>query len=204
MKLRAGALLLAGVFAISAGGNAQEDFLTAGEVDEIRDKQEPPKRLVLYLDLAQRRLDAIKENLAANKPGAGRIAQKFLREYTLILEALETTVAEGREKRALRDKDLKEAETRESEFVKYLQSLDAGNAPGYDDFRFTLEEAVAVTEEIVADAKKGAFPEVLGREPPRLPATPPRQTRENPRESDPGSTPAPSEEGPPRRRRPAR
>jgi hypothetical protein len=204
MKLCAGALLLAGVFAFSAAGNAQEDFLTPGEVDEIRDKQESDKRLVLYLDLAQRRLDAIKQSMAANKPGAGRIAQKFLREYTSILEALETTVAEGREKRALRDKDLKEAETRESEFLKYLQSLDAGNTPGYDDFRFTLEEAVAVTEEIVADAKKGAFPEVLGRQPPRLPAPPPRQTRENPRESNPANTPAPSEEGPPRRRRPAR
>jgi len=89
-------------------------------------------------------------------------------------------------------------------FLTYLQSLDSEKSPGYDDYRFTLEEALAVTEEIVADTKKGAFPEVLGREPPRLPATPPRQTRENPRESDPGSTPAPAEEGPPRRRRPAR
>lgn len=202
MKLRTGALLLAGVFGFLAGGNAQEDFLTPGEVDEVRDKQEPDKRLILYLDLAQRRLDGIKGNLAANKPGAGRGVQKYLREYTAILEALEVTVEDGREKRALRDKDLKEAETRENAFLTYLQSLDAENSPGYDDYRFTLEEALAVTEEIVADTKKGAFPEVLGREPPRLPATPPRETREAPRRDDPGNTPAPSEEGPPRRRRP--
>lgn len=196
MRSRAGALLLAGIFAFSVGGNAQEDFLTPGEVDEIRDKQEPDKRLVLYLDLAQRRLDAIKENRAVNKPGAGRVVQKFLREYTSILEALETTVEEGREKRAFRDKDMKQAEARESEFLKFLQSLDSSSSPGYDDYRFTLEEAVAVTEEVVAEGKKGAFPEVLGREPPRLPATPPREPRRNPPGSD--------EEGPPRRSRPAR
>jgi len=204
MRLRAVALLLTGIFGFLAGGNAQEDFLTRGEVDEVRDKQEPDKRLVLYLDLAQRRLDAIKENTAAAKPGAGRAVQKSLREYTSILEALEVTVEEGREKRALRDKDMKQAEEREGAFLKFLQSLDSASTPGYDDYRFTLEEAVAVTEEIVAEGKKGAFPEVIGRQPPRLPATPPRQTRENPRESDPGNPPAPTEEGPPRRRRPVR
>jgi hypothetical protein len=204
MRRRAGAWLLAGIFGFLAAGNAQEDFLTRGEVDEIRDKQESDKRLALYLDLAQRRLDAIKENTTAAKPGAGRAVQKYLREYTSILEALETTVEEGREKRALRDKDMKQAEERESAFLQFLQTLDSASSPGYDDYRFTLEEAVAVTEEIIAEGKKGAFPEVLGREPPRLPATPPRQVRENPRESEPGSAPAPAEEGPPRRRRPVR
>ncbi|MGH9783628.1 MAG: hypothetical protein ACRD88_05535 [Terriglobia bacterium] len=193
MRLRAGALLLAGILGFLAGGNAQEDFLTPGEVNEIRDKQEPEKRLVLYLDLAQRRLDAIKENTAAAKPAAGRAVQKSLREYTSILEALEVTVEEGREKRAFRDKDMKQAEERESGFLKYLQSLDAEKSPGYDDYRFTLEEALAVTEEVVAEGKKGAFPEVLGREPPRLPAAPPREPRGNP--------PAGDEEGPPRRNR---
>ena len=196
MRLRAGALLLAGIFGFLAGGNAQDDFLTPGEVDEVRDKQEPEKRLVLYLDLAKRRLDAIKENTAAAKPGAGRAVQKSLREYTSILEALEVTVEEGREKRALRDKDMKLAEEREGGFLKFLQSLDSGKSPGYDDYRFTLEEAVAVTEVIVAEGKKGAFPEVLGRQPPRLPATPPREPRGNP--------PAGDEEGPPRRNRRAR
>jgi len=189
-------LLLAAFFAFLMPGNAQEDFLTRGEVEEVRDAQEPDKRIALYVVIAQRRLDAIKAGLAANKPGAGRAAQKSLREYTAVLEAVETTLEDGRESRGLREKPLKEAEAQKAEFLKYLQSLDMEGAPGYEDYHFTLEEAIAVTEEVLANVRKGAFPEVQGREPPRLPAAPPRETRQAP--------PAGEEEGPPRRRRPTR
>ena len=193
------ALLFAAVllgFLIPA--QAQEDFLTRGEVEEVRDAQEPDKRIELYLVIAQRRIDALKTELTSSKPGAGRAAQKYLKEYTAILEALETSVDDGREKRAIREKDMKQAEERQAEFLKYLQSLNAEGAPGYEDYHFTLDEAIAVTEEMLADAQKGTFPEVQGREPPRLPAAAPREPR---REVTPPPSETPAEEGPPRRRR---
>ena len=138
--------------------HAQDDFLTRGEVEEVRDAQEPDKRLELYLLIAQRRIDAIKTALSSKKSAAGRTTQKSLEEYTAILEALETTLEDGREKRAIREKDLEKATALET------------------------------------DAQKGAFREVQGREPPRLPAAAPREPREAP-QSQP-----PAEEGPPRRR----
>ena len=189
------ALLLSAVllgFLIPA--HAQDDFLTRGEVEEVRDAQEPDKRLELYLIIAQRRIDAIKAGLGSKK--SGRTTQKSLEEYTSILEALETTLENGREKRAIRDKDLEKAQELEAEFLTYLKSLNAENSPGYEDYHFTLDEAVAVTEEMLADAQKGAFPEMQGREPPRLPAAAPRE----PRREAPTFQP-PAEEGPPRRRR---
>ena len=174
--------------------HAQDDFLTRGEVEEVRDAQEPDKRLELYLLIAQRRIDAIKTALSSKKSAAGRTTQKSLEEYTAILEALETTLEDGREKRAIREKDLEKATALETEFLTYLKSLDAQDSPGYEDYHFTLDEAIAVTEEMLADAQKGAFPDVQGREPPRLPAAAPRE----PREAPPAQPPA--EEGPPRRR----
>jgi len=177
--------------------HAQDDFLTRGEVEEVRDAQEPEKRLELYLVIAQRRIDAIKAALTARKAGAGRATQKSLEEYTSILEALEDTVNDGREKRGLRDKDLEKTVELETEFLTYLNSLNAEDSHGYEDYHFTLDEAIAVTEEMLADAQKGAFPEVEGREAPRLPAAAPREPR---RETPPSEPPA--EEGPPRRQRP--
>jgi hypothetical protein len=196
MSLNRRALL---IFAVGIGllipAQAQEDFLTRGEVEEVRDAQEPNKRLELYLTIAQRRIDAIKTALSAGKSGTGRAAQKSLEEYTSVLEALETTLEDGREKRAVREKDLEKAKEMETEFLTYLKSLNTENSPGYEDYHFTLDEAIVVTEEMLADVEKGAFPEVQGREPPRLPAAAPREPREAPQ-----AQPA-EEEGPPRRRR---
>ena len=106
MKWIRRALLVAALFGILVPANAQDDFLTRGEVDEVRDKQEPDKRIELYLDFAQRRLDTIKVGLAESKPGVGRAAQKILREYTSILEAVETN-ARGRRLRGERSEPAK-------------------------------------------------------------------------------------------------
>ncbi|MBI4458647.1 MAG: hypothetical protein HY648_01140 [Acidobacteria bacterium] len=154
---------------------AAEDFLTTQEVDAVRDAQDPPKRIVLYLDFAQRRLDAVRTNLASRKSDFGKAVQKNLREYALILEALDTAIEDARERRVPLDKPLAEVERRGGEFLKFLQGLRAKSSPGWSDYRFTLEEAVAMTEDEIADARKGSFPEVQEREPPRLPAAPPKR-----------------------------
>lgn len=176
-------------------GSAQDDFLTRGEVEEVRDAQEAGKRIELYLEIAQRRLDAVQTGVASTKAGTGRAIQESLEEYTLILEAIETTVDDGREKRSLREKDLEEAEEIEVGFLTYLQSIDSEQSPWYEDYQFTLEEAIAVTEEILASAREGVYPEIEGREPRPFPtARPPERM---PRREPP---PLP-EDGPPRRRR---
>jgi len=198
------ALLIAALLVCLSPANAQDDFLTRGEEDEIRDAQEADKRIELYLDIAQRRLDTMKADLDAKKPGAGRTAQRNLRDYTSIMEAVEGTLEDGRENRTVREKALKQAEERKVEFLKYLQSLDSAATPAYEEYRFTLEEAIAVTEEVLANVRQGAFPEVQQREPPRLPSAPPRETQEAPSRDAQEPRPSGDEEGPPRRRRPAR
>jgi hypothetical protein len=190
-------------------GHAQEDFLTRGEVEEVRDAQEPKKRLELYLIIAQRRIDAIKTGITSQKAGLGRATQKSLEEYTSVLEALETTLADGREKRGIEEKDLAKATEIETEFLTYLNSLNTEGSPGYEEYHFTLEEAIAVTEEMLADAEKGVYPEVEGREAPQLPAAAPRERQEPPplpedgppRRGRPQAPPSGDDEGPPRRSR---
>jgi len=179
-----------GIWLCGLSAGAQGDFLTPQEVDDVREAQEPSKRVLAYLLFAQRRITAIKEGIASLKEGAGRDAQKNLKEYIAILEALEGTIQDARHARSPLEKPIKEVEKRIGEFMTYFESLQP-TSPGFRDYQYTLEEAIEMTRESLADAKKGAFPEVQEREPPRLPATPP------PKPSSKDS----QEEGPPRKRR---
>ncbi|MBI4463882.1 MAG: hypothetical protein HY647_04180 [Acidobacteria bacterium] len=142
---------------------SQRDFLTTQEVDAIRDVQEHDKRSILYLDFAERRLEAVKTELASEKEQRGKSVQANLKEYISILEAVEATIEEGREKRSPLEKALKALQERGSEFLKYLQSLESESTPGFSDYKYTLEEAVLMSEEVIAEAARGPFPEVRER-----------------------------------------
>lgn len=185
--------ILALTLALLIGGTAvraQDDFLRDGEIDAIREAQEPDKRMLAYLTFAQLRLDAVRASLASGKPNLGRAVQRSLLEYIRILEALEGTLFDAREGRVPVPKALKEMGTRVPEFLSYLESLNPESSPGWRDYEFTLEEAIEVTREELAEVERGNFPEVEEREPPRLPA------RSAPQ-------PDPEKEGPPRKSHPA-
>ena len=168
----------------------QEDFLTPGEVDGVRDKQEPDKRIVLYLDFARRRLDVVKAGLASDTSRAGRDVQKQLKQYVSILDAIDMTIEQAREDRIPTGKALEELEKQGKEFLQYLESINKESSPRWEDYRFMLAEAIDVTQDELEQAGIGAFPEVDEREAPaEFPSAPPPPSSSG------------SEEGPPRKSR---
>ena len=196
-----GRILMAALCCLFAAGvmGAQEDFLTEGEVSAIRDAQEPDKRIAVYLDFAQRRLDAVRTNLASAKPTLGRAVQKSLAEYIHILEALDGTIADARERRVPVSKGLQQVEQRGSEFLKYLESVNVESSPGWKDYQFSIEEAIDMTREELDVAGQGSFPELQERTPPTdLPARPAPQSA--PRGESQGGS---DQQGPPRKSRSA-
>jgi len=180
-----------------------EDYLTSGEISAVRDAQQPDKRMILYMDFAQRRIDSVKQALRSGQSSSGRTAQKALIEYVRLMEALESTMGDARERRAPMEKGLKDVETRGREFLKYLESLNSESSPGWEDYQYTVEEAIDMTKDELAEVAKGAFPEVQGRTPPRelpgLPSSRPPAKSDAPSEQK----PAQQEEGPPRKSRPS-
>jgi hypothetical protein len=219
-RIAAGAILallcLAGAARAQEGMTriGEEDHLTSGEISAVRDAQQPDKRLILYMDFAQRRIDTVKQTLASGKTNAGRAIQKSLVEYIRVLEDLESTLEDARQRRAPMEKAIKDIELRGAQFLAYLESLNPDSTPGWGDFEYTIEEAIDMTKDELAEVARGAFPEIQERTPPReLPGLPssrqparstPLPADGPPRKSDapadrPPAEPSEEEEGPPRK-----
>lgn len=177
----------------------RREFLSPDEINGIQDEQDSGKRILLYLQFAARRLEAVREKITAADPKGGRAVQQYLSEYNSIWDAIADSLENARQQRASMDKPIKELQGKGTEFLRYLQSLQTGNAANRRDFEFTLEEAIDTTKDEVAEAKKGAFPEVNARKPPTdLPATPPSRSKAGAGKSGPDKSG--SEEGPPRKK----
>lgn len=188
--------VVCGTLLVPARLSAQDrEFLTPEEIDAVRDAQEAEKRIPLYLEIAEIRLGAIRAAIASVKSGAGRTAQRKLEEYTQVMEALETAILDARERRTPFPKAMELLKTKLPAAQQFLDSLDNEDSPLYKDYQYTLEEAVDMTGELIAEAERGMFPEVQERSAPTdMPSAPPREERRKP------AQPAPTEEsGPPRK-----
>ncbi len=184
-------LLIAGG-AFAQGG--RREFLSPDEINGIQDEQDPGKRILLYLQFAGRRLDAVREKTVSAEPKAGAEIQRYLTEYNSIWDALADSLENARQQRTALDKPVKEIQIKGADYLKYLQMLLASATANRSDYEFTLEEAIDTTKDEVAEAKKGNFPEVNARKPPSdLPASPPPRSKTDSDKSG-------SEEGPPRKK----
>lgn len=208
-------LMLLTFLALPAAWSAGREFLTPQEIGSIQDEQDPGKRVLLYMQFAQRRLDTVKDNTAAKDPKAGEAIQNYLQEYISILDAVGDMLDSARQQRSLLSKAIKEMESRGRAFLTYLESLKSGAASSRSDYEYTLEEAIDNTKDLLANARKGAFPEVKDRKAPtEFPSAPPppsksgaggqssgRTDQKNPGKS--GTDKGGDEGGPPRKRRSA-
>lgn len=184
--------------AVAAPGR---EFLEPEEISAIREEQDPGKRVLLYLSFAKRRIEQVKDATASKDSDAGEVIQSNLADYNSIFDALADSLANAREQRSQMSKPLQELQRQGTEFLTYLQALTKTATRNKDDYRYTLEEAVDTTKDELADAKKGAFPEVKERKPPSdLPPSPPPSAERPPQKSGSGSSG--SEEGPPRKKTP--
>ena len=184
-----------------------EDYLTDEEANSMRDvAQEPDKRMSLLLDFAQRRVDAVRRDIGSKKPDAGRNLQKTLDEYVHIMEDLQDTIDDARDRRVAMSKGLKDIEVRGNLYLNFFKSINTDGFPNWKDYHYTLDEAMAMTEDEIADARKGAYPETNGRKPPNdLPAkaAPEQRPPADAKQGGKSATPPGDEGGPPRKSHPS-
>jgi hypothetical protein len=137
---------LAILLIFTACGLAQErDFLTADEVDQIREIQEPNARLKLYVVFARQRLALLQQYLSMEKPGRSALIHDTLEDYTHIIEAIDTVADDALVRKTPLEVGMKEVATAEAEMLATLQKVEDAAPKDLARYEFVLKNAIDTT-----------------------------------------------------------
>jgi hypothetical protein len=147
-------LLICLILACSAPAFAQRDFLTADEIEKVREAQLPNDRLKLYALLAKQRLDQLQRLLEKEKKGRSLTVRELLEDYSNIIDAIDT-VSDDALKRGV---DIGEGTTAvnesEKRFLSQLQKIKDRAPADLDFYDIALKEAIASTSDSMDLAKE--------------------------------------------------
>jgi hypothetical protein len=136
------------VLVFAASGFAQErDFLTADEVAQIREIQEPNARLKLYVLFARQRLAVLQQFLSKEKPGRSALIHDSLEDYTHIIEAIDTVADDALIRKANLELGMKEVVTAEAEMLETLKKIEDSAPKDLARFQFVLKNAIDTTSD---------------------------------------------------------
>jgi hypothetical protein len=139
---------LAMLLVFAASGFAQErDFLTADEVDQVREVQEPNARLKLYIQFARQRLALLQQYMSKEKPGRSALIHDTLEDYTHIIEAIDTVADDALVRKAALDVGMKEVATAEAEMLTTLQKIEDSGPKDLARYQFVLKSAIDTTSD---------------------------------------------------------
>ena len=135
-----------------AGGAcfAQErDFLTPDEADQVREIQEPNKRLALYVKFAQLRMEMLKQSLASTKPGRSIFIHDTLEDLSRLIEAIDTVSDDAIRRKVDIDLGLGLVINAEKPILEELKKVIDAQPKDYARYKFTMEQAVDTLQDSV-------------------------------------------------------
>jgi|ERR1700736_6619395 hypothetical protein len=134
------------ILACSAFGQ-QRDYLTADEIDQVREAQEPNLRLTLYVHFAKQRIAEIQQLLAKEKTGRSALIHDALEDYTHIIEAIDTVSDDALRRKVVLDEGMKTVADAEKEMLATLNKIEESNAKDLPRFEFALKAAIDTTSD---------------------------------------------------------
>ena len=139
---------------IAAPLAAQRDFLTADEIEKVRDAQEPNLRLKLYAQFAQERIDLIKHLMEKDKAGRSALIHDTLDEYCKILDAIDTVADDALSRKLDVKAGLDAVASGEKQMLPYLQKVQDSQPRDMERYDFLLKQAIDATSDSLDAAQE--------------------------------------------------